>query len=804
MPTTGSGADAASAVPELPQGEIQLPSPPELPEVAADGLTQVLMYLPMGAMAIGMVAVLAGGKSSPVLFIGSGAMAVGMVGMMVGQLARGKGDRKLKINGQRRDFLRRLSQIRRRVRRAAEQQRRALEYRGPAPRSLPSLLAAGAGQIWQRAPGEPGFGCARFATGTQALAIRLIPPETKPIEDLDPLCAGALRRFIRAQSQVPGLPVEVSLRSVTRIVPAGEPAAVRALVRALVTQIAMLHSPADVRISVCAPADRLRYWEWVKWLPHTMHPTEQDAAGPVRLMSPSLGGLEPMLQLRDRPRFSPAAAGSAPGLRDCRCTWWWRTARPASRGSNWTASMAWSSSRLVRKVLARADGAGAVGLRVTGDAVYRVSPDGAAEALIGVPDGLSLVEAEAVARQLAPLRPAEVAAAAGDALAATTTLTALLGVAGPPALDVAALRRGRAPRDRLRVPIGHDANGQPVELDLKESAEGGMGPHGLVVGATGSGKSELLRTLVLGLALTHSAADLNFVLVDFKGGATFGGLDRLPHTSAVITNLADELPLVDRMRDALQGEIVRRQELLRAAGNYASLRDYAAARAQRPRGASELPPVPSLFVVLDEFSELLAAKPELIDLFVMIGRVGRSLGVHLLLASQRLEEGRLRGLDTQLSYRIGLRTFSPQESRIVLGVPDAYELPSQPGSAYLKDGTGELIRFKAAYVSGPPSGTGAAAGGGGPGRVPTPAPRLKPRIVRFGPGYVAPRYEETPGTGEFVKNDADVADRADGFGGAAAGSEMAGRETPARRCWGRRWSFCPGLGPRRTGSGCRR
>ena len=414
-----------------------------------------------------------------------------------------------------------------------------------------------------------------------------------------------------------------------------------------------------------------------------------------------------------------------------------------------------------------------------------------------------------MARQLAPLRPAEVAAAAGDALAATTTLTALLGVAGPPALDVAALRRGRAPRDRLRVPIGHDANGQPVELDLKESAEGGMGPHGLVVGATGSGKSELLRTLVLGLALTHSAADLNFVLVDFKGGATFGGLDRLPHTSAVITNLADELPLVDRMRDALQGEIVRRQELLRAAGNYASLRDYAVARtegarAQRPRGAAELPPVPSLFVVLDEFSELLAAKPELIDLFVMIGRVGRSLGVHLLLASQRLEEGRLRGLDTQLSYRIGLRTFSPQESRIVLGVPDAYELPSQPGSAYLKDGTGELIRFKAAYVSGPPSGTGTAAGGGGPGRAPTPSPRLKPRIVRFGPGYVAPQYEETPGTGEFVKNiDADVADRADGFGGAAVGREATGREL-ARRCWGRRWSFCPGRGPRRTGSGCRR
>ena len=108
--------------------------------------------------------------------------------------------------------------------------------------------------------------------------------------------------------------------------------------------------------------------------------------------------------------------------------------------------------------------------------------------------------------------------------------------------------------------------------------------------------------------------------------------------------------------------------------------------------------------MLDEFSELLSAKPDFIDLFVMIGRLGRSLGVHLLLASQRLEEGKLRGLDTHLSYRVGLRTFSAMESRVVLGVPDAYELPSQPGNGYLKFDTTGMTRFKAAYVSGPVSG----------------------------------------------------------------------------------------------------
>ncbi len=173
-------------------------------------------------------------------------------------------------------------------------------------------------------------------------------------------------------------------------------------------------------------------------------------------------------------------------------------------------------------------------------------------------------------------------------------------------------------------------------------------------------------------------------------------MSALPHVAAVITNLQDELSLVDRMQEALSGEMNRRQEILRAAGNIVSVRDYERARA---RGAA-LSPLPSLVVVVDEFSELLAQKPEFVDLFVQMGRLGRSLGLHLLLASQRLEEGRLRGLESHLSYRIGLRTFSAQESRTVLGVPDAYELPNAPGHGYLKADTSTMRRFKAAYVSG--------------------------------------------------------------------------------------------------------
>lgn len=255
----------------------------------------------------------------------------------------------------------------------------------------------------------------------------------------------------------------------------------------------------------------------------------------------------------------------------------------------------------------------------------------------------------------------------------------------------------RPGRHRLRVPIGTDDTGTPVELDLKEPAEHGMGPHGLCIGATGSGKSEFLRTLTLGLITAHSPDELNLILVDFKGGATFLGFEKANHVSAVITNLAQEAHLVARMHDALAGELTRRQGLLRAAGNLSGINDYRRARA----AGADLPPLPALFIVVDEFSELLSQHADFAELFVAIGRLGRSLGIHLLLASQRLDEGRLRGLDTHLSYRVCLKTFSAAESRAVIGVTDAHELPGTPGAGLLRTADGNLVRFHTEFVSGP-------------------------------------------------------------------------------------------------------
>jgi DNA segregation ATPase FtsK/SpoIIIE, S-DNA-T family len=178
----------------------------------------------------------------------------------------------------------------------------------------------------------------------------------------------------------------------------------------------------------------------------------------------------------------------------------------------------------------------------------------------------------------------------------------LLGIGDVSEFDPITLWRSRNNRDRLRVPIGATVAGAPLELDVKEPAENGMGPHGLCIGATGSGKSEFLRTVALGMMARNPPDVLNLVLVDFKGGATFLGLERAPHVAAVITNLCDDAPLVARMRDALAGEMNRRQELLRAAGNFVSIAAYEQAR----RAGAQLAALPALFIIVDEFSELLS------------------------------------------------------------------------------------------------------------------------------------------------------------------------------------------------------
>ena len=718
------------SAPTMPGGEVHLESPPEVPRVIPGNVLMKMLPVVMILASLGMVAFIftSDGVRNPFFLMFPVMMVMSTIGMVAGGGGgRSGGQRKAEMNEDRKDYLRYLGQMRERARDAAVQQRTALEWSHPDPQTLWSVATSR--RMWERRAGDPDFCHLRVGRGSQRLATRLVPPQTGPVEELEPITTLALRQFVRAHSIVSDLPVATAIRGFAAVGIAGELGQVRSLARAMIAQLATSHSPDDVIIAVVASGRAAQEWEWTKWLPHVQHPNLVDGLGQQRLMTGSLAHVEDMLaeQLRDRPRFSRNTAPPADQpqivivVDDGEVTLEEQVILEEGLAGVTLVDLSESLGTLTARRGLR--------LVVDGDRIGARSSQGVEP--FGVPDQLSLTEAEALARRIAPYR-----AGTGDTdeqdepLLSTAGLLELLGMPEDPRVfDPAQAWRPRPIRDRLRVPIGVGEAGQPVELDIKESAQEGMGPHGLCIGATGSGKSEFLRTLVLGLIATHSSAVLNFVLVDFKGGATFLGLGDAPHVAAVITNLADDLTQVDRMKDAIAGEMNRRQELLRNAGNFANVKDYERAR----ENGADLDPLPALFIVVDEFSEMLAQKPDFIDLFVAIGRLGRSLQMHLLLASQRLEEGKLRGLDSHLSYRIGLKTFSAAESRSVLGVPDAYELPPVPGSGYLKFDTVSMQRFKAAYVSGPyRAGVGAS--------VSTSAPVTSDRRPRL----FVPEYVELP------------------------------------------------------------
>ena len=673
----------------MPEGTIVVDAPPEPANPAVVSPLARLMPVAMIAAMAGMGALYltsggASSRNSMFLFFPA-MMLVSVIGTLV-YGGRGTG-RIAEVNEQRAGYLRYLEALDDSLVECSGQQQAASHWAHPDPAALWTL--AGGDRMWERGLDHPHFCSVRIGVGEQPSATVVVAPALESDDVADPVTAAAARRLVDRRKVVAGVPVVLPVRAAVGTV-AGDHGAARAVVRALVCQLAMLHHPALIGIDARpGPASGLA-WDWLKWLPHQ---TDFDAA---------------------LHRVVIVDGGDGP---------------PAAEGMS--------------VIEIRAEDPGAP-----------VTVQAGAVQLAAEFDELTLPAALACARRLARYRPASETWLHREKAAEWPEL---MEIEDPELIEVDHLWAAGNWRELLRVPIGVEEGGAVVDLDIKEAAAGGMGPHGLCVGATGSGKSELLRTLTLGMIAAHSPEALNLVLVDFKGGATFLGLEKARHVSAVITNLADEAQLVSRMREALSGEVHRRQEMLRAAGNYLNIAEYGRARAGDPT----LTPMPALFIVVDEFSELLSQHPDFAELFVAIGRLGRSLGMHLLLASQRLDEGRLRGLETHLSYRVCLKTFSASESRAVLGVADAYHLPVQPGAGYLKTAGGAVTRFQTVFVSG--------------GYTPRPRPTehdVPPEAELF---TLVPRTEEASPPRPATIRQRSLLDTVMG--------KLAGRGVPAHQVW---------------------
>jgi len=589
-----------------------------------------------------------------------------------------------------------LEDLRHRLRATVATQQAAGQWRHPEPARLLDVTRLAA-RRWERRPTDEDFLVLRGGTGDQPIRTTITMAAAEgPLSEVDPVCMEAGRQLRGRYQRLRDQPVCVDLSRIGVLSVVGDREAGRALARALLAQTIAFHSPHEVRLGVVRDARHAPAWDWTKWLPHTEHPAQLDGELPARLIATSVpelaevlvGEMEARVEAYQRRRGQPATIRehlvvivdgeyltSVWGL------------EPPER----SIPLADLGVHLVLLLGHRREEPEVVDARITVDADRSAHQQWSGDDLRvdEVPDGLLT----SLARQCAPLRV--LSDEDGDAIAGTIGLPEILGVADVAELDPAHTWRPRAEREFLRVPVGVGTSGAAVMLDLKEPAKSGMGPHGLVVGATGSGKSEMLRTLVTSLVIAHPPERLALMLVDFKGGTTFAPMRGLPHVAGMLTNLEGDLTLVDRMREALGGELRRRQEVLAAAGELANIYEYQAVEAKRG-----LDPMPHLLVIIDEFSELLGAKPEMAELFAGIGRIGRALGVHLLLATQRLETGRIRGLESHLSYRIALRTFTDAESREAIGGVDAYHLPPEPGAGILKVDTTVFERFRAAMVSG--------------------------------------------------------------------------------------------------------
>lgn len=584
----------------------------------------------------------------------------------------------------------------------------------PQPSALMSMIRDPK-RLWERRRRDVDFLDVRAGLGTMPWFEVRVPDPESPVQPHDPILLAEARLIAESCSQVESMPMSVGLRQAGVVAVIGDRERGTALIRAMLLQVAALHAPDDVGIALAFAPEHASDWAGADLLPHTQEPELFDGPVPARRIAPSVEGLGRVLGQTFTDRVQAANSTRRAGQQ--------RNQPPhmvivADDHGQIASSLPIGSNVPLRELgitvihllSDRLHEPGDVDVRITledgdgdGDdarpmlATMSTAP-GTREAVEVTmrPDAVDGPEFAATARAMAALRVTLIASRdeEGDA---TLEIEDLLGLSDPTDFDPEDLWKPRSPADFLRVPFGIDDLGNPVLLDIKESAQLGMGPHGICIGATGSGKSEMLRTLILSLALSHPPEDLSMILVDYKGGAAFAPFEGLPHLAGLIDNLADDPQLTTRARSSIQGEVVRRQQLLKQAGSAPSITHYRELRAENP----DLPVLPHLFVVIDEFGELLTAEPDFIDLFLQIGRIGRSIGVHLLLSSQRIEGGKLRGLDTYLSYRLGLRTFSESESQVVLNTPDAFHLPALPGYGYLKVDTSVYTRFRAGFVSGP-------------------------------------------------------------------------------------------------------
>jgi len=575
-------------------------------------------------------------------------------------------------------------------------------YRHPDPVVVRDIATAPLSRLWERRKGDDDALQARIGLAEVPLDVRYEGGSSKergpPPAPRRPAAAGGPPPRGRGggrpppgrpprRGPPPPAPVAADLaRGVVGV--AGEIEAARSTVRAMLASLVTLRSPRDLRVVVLCDEDDRQQWSWLSWLPHTsggdgaitmIGNTDDTRRERLRELTGLLstriratgdrGGsfAEDIVVIVDGARRYRTLPGMVPLL---------------DKGSKFgihLIAIDVDRSRLPEEAttVVALDGADRSLARVESMSDYYASV---------LVDGISLPAAEQIARRLCSI---EHVSGVGDEglLPGSVRFVDLLGIdLDDP--EVLARRWAASPR-RTFVVVGANADGE-FAFDLAAD-----GPHALVAGTTGSGKSEFLQTLVVSLALANRPDALNFVLVDYKGGSAFADCERLPHTVGMVTNL--DARETERALASLDAELKRRERVLRELG----AKDIDSAWAKDPEAAGRLG-LARLMIVIDEFAELKTELPEFITGLVRIARVGRSLGVNLVLATQRPSGVVTPEMQSNINLRVALRVTDRADSTDVLGSAEAALIsPGTPGRGFVRAGqSADPVPFQTARVAG--------------------------------------------------------------------------------------------------------
>ncbi|MGV3759498.1 MAG: FtsK/SpoIIIE domain-containing protein [Actinomycetota bacterium] len=555
------------------------------------------------------------------------------------------------------------------LRRRAERRDRTLWSRG---RDIPEFLALRVGT----GPTDSCIKAEFSADGAEDLVARL--------EELE----ARYRGFER-------MPVSVELQQLGVVGVHGPRREVASVAKALLIQAVCLHSPEDLVVATAASPE-MDLVSWLKWVPHT-HATGSPIGGP-HLATDRRSTDDLLRALIDVAEFREGSTEHGVDRR-----WPWvllvldRLIEP--------------DPHLVAQLLDRCPEVG-ISVLWLSDTADRVPPQCQAVAELAdrsevgeeqlsklwftdperetrwfSADGVDRTLPDHVARALAPLRDAS-STTSTSSIPRVVPLFSALGIDEvTPAWvqqEWSVDRRG-AGGYALEGLVGVGADG-PLRLDLVSD-----GPHGLIGGTSGAGKSELISALVAGLVAFQSPKDLSLLFIDFKGGSASEVFKDLPHISGRVTDLDESLAL--RAQVSLRAELRRRVALF----SEHAAKDMAEMRRLHPEAAP-----PSLVIVIDEFATLVKQLPDFVTEIIDIAQRGRSYGVHLILATQRPSASVDDNILANTNLRISLRMLDRAESMAILNAPDASEIPVPlKGRSIARLGPGQLVEFQSAYCSAP-------------------------------------------------------------------------------------------------------